>query len=296
MSITKLRIGTRGSPLALWQAEFVASSLRSLGHAVDLVIIQTQGDQVQDRPLAQIGGDGLFTKAIQDALLEGRADIAVHSLKDLPTLPVAGLTLAAVPKRGPTGDVFVSVKHRRFDELPQGAHIASGSQRRKAMLLNRRPDLQLHDLRGNIQTRLKRLQENGCDAIILAEAGLIRLQLSDRITEVLDPDWMLPAVGQGALGLECRTNDFATLDILQLLNDSYTHAAVTAERSFLLAMGGGCQVPLGVQTIIRAESLKVRGVWLSPDGKERREAEVNGNRTDAENLGKQLASWIRMRN
>lgn len=292
MNQRPVRIGTRGSPLALWQAQHVAEQLRGLGRTAELVILQTQGDRVQDVPLAQIGGDGLFTKAIQDALLDGRADVAVHSLKDLPTQPVAGLMLAAVPKRGPTGDVFVSAKNGRFDDLPHGAHVATGSQRRQAMLLHRRPDLQLHDLRGNIETRLKRLQENGWDGIILAEAGLIRLQLADRITEVLDATWMLPAVGQGAIGLECRSADGATLDVLSRLNDSDTYAAVTAERAFLLAMGGGCQVPIGVQSDIRDGKLTLRGVLLSADGRERREAVVVGDVREADHVGATLATRI----
>lgn len=288
-----LRIGTRGSPLALWQAEHVAARLRSHGRDVQLVVIQTKGDRVQNVPLAQLGGDGLFTKAIQDAVRAGRADVAVHSLKDLPTVPVAGLTLAAVPSRGPVGDAFVSSRFARFDELPQGASVATGSQRRKALLLNRRPDLLLHDLRGNIETRLRKLEVQGLDAIILAEAGLSRLDLSHVITEVLDSAWMVPAVGQGALGLECRSDDAETLRLLRHLDDRDTHAAVTAERSFLLAMGGGCQIPLGALGIVSGETLNLRGVLLSPDGRERREGRVQGLVDGALKLGQTLAEIVR---
>src|SRR5262245_15628 len=167
-----LRIGTRGSALALWQANHIADRLRALGCAVELVIIQTQGDRVQERPLAQIGGDGLFTKAIQEALLDGRADVAVHSLKDLPTGPVAGLTLAAVPERASTRDAFISHRHARFDALPQGARVATGSLRRKAQIHHSRPDLELVEIRGNIDTRLRKLDEQSLDGLILAEAGL----------------------------------------------------------------------------------------------------------------------------
>src|SRR3954470_13549335 len=201
---SNLRLGTRGSPLALWQANHVAALLgpSAAPRAVELVLIETEGDRVRDRPLSQIGGDGLFTKEIQNALLDGRADVAVHSLKDLPTAPVEGLTLAAVPGRGPVGDAFVSLRHRRFADLPQGATVATSSLRRQAQLLNRRPDLKLVAVRGNVETRLRKLEEQGLNAIILAEAGLVRLGLEGWITEVMDRSWMLPAVGQGALGLE----------------------------------------------------------------------------------------------
>src|SRR5436190_861261 len=188
-----LRIGTRGSRLALWQAEYVAQRLRASGTAdVELVEIQTAGDQVRDVPLPQIGGEGVFTKEIQHALQEGRVDVAVHSLKDLPTVPVAGLVLAAVPPRGPTGDVLVSRRHAGFDALPPGAQVATSSLRRKAQLLYRRNDLRISDIRGNVETRLRKLTEQGLDALVLARAGLERLGFSDQVTEVLDPEWMLP--------------------------------------------------------------------------------------------------------
>src|SRR5262245_53071601 len=260
-----LRIGTRGSALALWQANHIADRLRALGCAVELVIIQTQGDQVQERPLAQIGGDGLFTKAIQDALLDRRADVAVHSLKDLPTAPVPGLTVAAVPERASTHDAFVSRRHPRLDALPHGARVATGSLRRKAQIRHRRPDLELVEIRGNVDTRLRKLDEQGLDALILAQAGLERLGLGRVITELLDPSWMLPAVGQGALGLECRSDDADVLAALRSLDDSATHAAVVAERSFLLALGGGCLVPIGAQGQVSGNHLNLRGVVVSPD-------------------------------
>ena len=201
-----LRIGTRGSPLALWQANHVVDRLRTVvpGIVVELVRIQTEGDEVRDVPLGQMGGVGVFTKAIQNALLERRVAVAVHSLKDLPTLAVQGLVLAAVPERGPIGDVLVSLKHRTFDDLPSGARLATGSLRRRAQVLNRRPDLRLEEIRGNVETRLRKLSELDLDGVVLAQAGLERLGLKNRITEVLNPSWMLPAVGQGALGLECR--------------------------------------------------------------------------------------------
>src|SRR4051812_14595435 len=238
-----LRIGTRGSRLALWQANHIADCLRPLagGRVVELVEIQTAGDQVRDVPLAVIGGQGVFTKEIQKALLAGTVDVAVHSLKDLPTVEVPGLVLAAVPPRGPTGDALVSLKHRRFEELPRGAVVATSSLRRKAQLLHRRPDLKLIDIRGNVETRLRKLEEQGLDATILAEAGLVRLGLADRITEILDPSWMICAVGQGALGLECRADDVETRATLQALNDAATRQAGLGGRGFLRGMGGGWQ-------------------------------------------------------
>jgi hydroxymethylbilane synthase len=290
-----LRIGTRGSRLALWQANYVSARLRALAgeRAVELVEIQTAGDQVHDLPLAQIGGDGVFTKEIQRALLAGTVDVAVHSLKDLPTLPVDGLILAAVPPRGATGDVFISHRHARFDTLPTGATVATSSLRRRAQVLWRRPDLQLVDIRGNVETRLRKLTEEGLDALILARAGLERLGLAAEITEVLDAAWMLPAVGQGALGLECRADDRASRDLLAHLDDAATHHAVLAERAFLRTLGGGCQVPIGAIATATGGHVQLRGVVLSPDGKERIEGQKEG--TPAEGVGQQLAEDLLQR-
>ena len=286
-----LRIGTRGSRLALWQANFVADRLRALAapREVALVEIQTAGDQVRDRPLALIGGEGVFTKEIQRALLDGAADVAVHSLKDLPTLPVEGLTLAAVPPRGATGDVVVSVKYRRFDDLPPGAVVATSSLRRRAQLLHRRADLRVVDIRGNVETRLRKLETDGLDATVLAQAGLERLGLSQAITEILDPEWMLPAVGQGALGLECRAGDAATLGLVGRLDDGPTRQAVVAERALLRALGGGCQVPLGAAAVVSDDRLTLRAAVLRPDGGRRIEGEVTGPPNEATALGQRLA-------
>ncbi len=290
-----LRIGTRGSPLALWQAHHVTALLRAAHPdlAIELVEIQTVGDQVLNVPLTQLGGDGAFTKAIQHALLENRVDLAVHSLKDLPTFKVEGLTLAAVPSRGPTGDALVSKKHRSFADLPTGAIVATSSLRRKAQLLHRRPDLKLIDIRGNVDTRLRKLVEQDLDATILAQAGLIRLGLNHEITEVLDATWMFPAVGQGALGLECRVNDAETLAIVAMLNDAPAHAAVLAERAMLRGLGGGCQVPIGARTIIVDGMLKLQGVVLPPDGIQRITAEASMPTAQAEALGEHVASMLR---
>jgi hydroxymethylbilane synthase len=286
-----LRIATRGSPLALWQARHIAVALGAcIGpDAIELVLVETTGDQVRDRPLTQIGGDGLFTKEIQRALLDGRADIAVHSLKDLPTDPTPGIVLASVPARAPTGDAFVSSKHRSFDGLPPNAVIATGSLRRQAQIRWRRPDLQLTGIRGNVETRLEKLEEGRVDAIILAQAGLERLGLSNRITELLDQSWMLPAVGQGALGLECRAGDAATIAVLHHLNDPATMATVLAERALLRALGGGCSLPVGVVTKIDQEQIALRGVLLEPNGRTRLEASLIGPLADPESAGRRLA-------
>jgi hydroxymethylbilane synthase len=276
--MTPLRLGTRKSPLALWQARHVADLLTPLAgqRPVELVLIETEGDRVRDRPLSQIGGDGLFTREIQNALLDGRADVAVHSLKDLPTLPVAGLVLAAVPSRGPVGDAFVSHRHPRFDALPPDAVVATSSLRRRSQLLHRRPDLRVESVRGNVETRLRKLDEQGLDAIILAEAGLRRLGLEQHITEILDRQWMLPAVGQGALGLECRAGDDGTRRLLEHLNDPVTRGCVLAERAFLRGLGGGCLVPIGALGTVEGEQLHLRGCVLTTDGQRRVDGEKRG--------------------
>lgn len=289
-----LRIGTRGSPLALWQANFVADSLLSQvpNLQVELVQIETVGDQVRDVPLAVIGGEGVFTKAIQDALLAETVDVAVHSLKDLPTIPIAGLTLAAVPPRGPVGDAFISRRHSSFESLPTGAVVATSSLRRRAQLLNRRPDLKLVDMRGNVETRLRKLAEHDLDAIILAEAGLKRLGLEKEIGAILDRRWMFPAVGQGALGLECRTSDSNALHVLQALDDPVTHQAVIAERSMLWSLGGGCQVPVGAVTESSGDVLTLRGAVLSPNGARRIEAAIQDDLANAHDAGRKLAEQL----
>lgn len=289
-----MRLGTRGSPLALWQAHHVAALLRPIvaPQPVELVLIETIGDRVQDKPLSAMGGFGVFTKAIQQALLDDRADVAVHSLKDLPTEPTEGTELVATPPRGPTGDAFVSHKHRRFDELPRGATVGTSSLRRRAQLLNRRPDLNLIDLRGNVDTRLRKLLEQDLDAIILAEAGLVRLGLADRITEVLDAEWMLPAVGQGAIGLECRTSDTATRHVVEGVNDWATWQRVMAERAMLWTLGGGCLVPIGATSRVEDGLLTIRGAVLSPDGSRRIVATHRGPAETPLAIGQELAAML----
>ncbi len=289
-----LRIGTRGSPLALWQARHVAERLRPLAapRPVELVSIETSGDVVRDLPLSQIGGDGVFTKEIQRALLMDVVDVAVHSLKDLPTTPIDGLTLGAVPSRGPAGDVLASRRHACFDALPPGAVVATSSLRRRAQALHRRPDLKLAVIRGNVETRLRKLDEQGLDAIILAQAGLERLGLAGHITEVLDPSWMLPAVGQGALGLERRADDAAVAAVLGPLNDAPTMAAVLAERALLRGLGGGCLVPIGARAVVEGDRLTLRAAVLAPDGSRRVADETEGPAADAEAVGRGLAERL----
>jgi hydroxymethylbilane synthase len=289
-----LRLGTRGSPLALWQANHVADRLRPVAapRPVELVPVETHGDRDQATALAAMGGFGVFTRAIQHALLDGRADVAVHSLKDLPTEPAEGTDLAATPPRGPAGDAFVSRKFARFDDLPAGAVVVTSSLRRRAMVLNRRPDLKLIDLRGNIDTRLRKLDDQNLDAIILAEAGLARLGLADRVTEVLDPTWLLPAVGQGAIGLECRSADTDTRDLVEAVNDPQTWARVTAERAMLWALGGGCLVPIGATSEVRDGVLTVRGLVLSPDGRRKVAATHRGPAETPLAVGHELAAML----
>jgi hydroxymethylbilane synthase len=289
-----VRIGTRSSPLALWQANHVADQLRALSsRPIELFHIQTEGDRDQAASLAHIGGRGVFTKEIQRAVLDGRVHVAVHSLKDLPTGPVSGLVLAGVPLRGPVGDVLVTPTPTRFDDLPRGATVATGSLRRRAQLLNRRPDLQLADIRGNVDTRLRKLREHGYHALVLAQAGLERLGLTNVITEVLDPDWMLPAVGQGALGLECRSEDEETRGLLARLDDPGTRRAVDAERSLLYHLGVGCQVPLGAAGRVVGHRVELRAAVLAPDGSRRIAGDVAGPLAIAEQLGRELADRLK---
>ena len=257
-----------------------------------LVEVQTSGDQRSDAPLVQIGGEGIFTKEIQRSLLTGAVDVAIHSLKDLPTAPVEGLVLAAVPPRGSVQDVLVSRDRRRFDDLPAGSRVGTGSLRRRAQMLHRRRDLQVIDIRGNVDTRLRKLADGQVDALALAQAGLERLGLRGAVTESLSVEWMLPAVGQGALGLECRAADRETMECVKQLDHPATHQAVTAERSLLAAVGGGCLLPLGVAAEVNGNTLRLRAVVLDSEGKQRIEDEVTGALSLAETLGRGLADRL----
>ena len=269
---SSIRLGTRASKLALWQSNWVKSQLEQLGHSVDLIQIKTQGD-VTAGPLAQIGGQGLFTKQLQVALLEEKIDLAVHSLKDLPTEDHPDLTVAAVPAREDTADALVSNRFRSLDDLPNKAVIGTGSVRRAAQLKHLRPDLEIQDIRGNVDTRLKKLDNGDFDAIILAAAGLKRLGLEPRIAHSFEPDQLLPAVGQGALGLETRKFDIATVAIIRQLSDLESYHRAFAERSLLKALFAGCLAPVGAATSVLsvngASHLTLTGVVLSTDGTER---------------------------
>lgn len=286
-----LRIGARGSALALWQARYIQSRLEPLAHPrpVELVEIKTLGDISTSAPLSELGGQGVFTKEIQQALLDDRIDVAVHSLKDLPTFAVSGLTLAAVPPRAPTGDALISRQHSGFASLPEGARVATSSLRRRAQLLHQRPDLRLEDIRGNVDTRLNKLETEQLDAIVLAEAGLVRLGLDGVITEILDSEWFLPAVGQGALGVECRADDSDNLPLIQKIDHPDTHDAILAERAFLRTLEGGCHVPIGALAKVNGSHLYLRVAVLSPSGSKRLDEAISGDRSQAERMGTQLA-------
>ncbi len=241
-----LRIGSRGSQLALWQANHIASLLRIEGHAVEIEIIKTTGDRLQEVTFAQVGTKGMFTKEIEEALASGRIDLAVHSLKDLPTDLPEPFTLAATPPRADPRDVFVSMNHLSLAALPHGARVGTSSQRRRAQLMALRPDLEAVEFRGNVDTRLRKLADGQVDAILLAAAGLERLGRTDWVRERLAPQEFCPAAGQGALAIETRRDDVATLEAIAFLDHDDTRFAVTAERTALAALGGGCQVPIGI--------------------------------------------------
>jgi len=286
-----LRLGTRGSKLALWQANWVAKQLQQAGFAVDVVLISTTGDQRQQEPIADVG-QGVFTKEIQRALLDDQVDLAVHSLKDLPTEPTPGLCLAAVPPRAAVGDALLSREGQTFDQLPQGAVIGTGSSRRRAQLWHRRPDLELRDLRGNVDTRLRKLHDGEFDAIILAEAGLSRLELHGHITEILPLDWYLPAVGQGALGIETREDDATTRAAVSVLDHADTHAAVLAERALLAGLRAGCLAPVGAWGRVVDGQLVLEAAVLSVDGRQRLTARREGAAGDAAALGQNAAEEL----
>jgi hydroxymethylbilane synthase len=241
-----LRIGSRGSQLALWQASHIAALLRAQGHSVEIEIIKTTGDRLQEIAFAQVGSKGMFSKEIEEALADGRIDLAVHSLKDLPTELPEPFVLAATPLRVDPRDVFVSVMYANLVALPQGARVGTSSQRRRAQLKALRPDIEAVEFRGNVDTRLRKLVENQVDAIFLAAAGLDRLEKTEWVRERLDPKEFCPAAGQGALGIETRKDDTATIAAVAFLDDAETRFAVTTERAALAALGGGCQVPIGV--------------------------------------------------
>lgn len=289
-----LIIGTRQSLLALWQSNHIASLLRKQypDCQVTLKKIVTKGDRILDVPLAQIGGKGLFTKEIETELLDGTVDLAVHSLKDMPTVLPEGLCLTAITTRANVGDAFVSNQYASFSELPQGAVLGTSSLRRKAQLLAVRPDLKIVDLRGNVDTRLRKLDEGQMDAIILAAAGLERLGHADRIREIIPTTVCLPAVGQGALAIECRSDNKEVRDMLAFLNNLPTKQATDAERAFLGLIEGGCQVPIGVYAEVENDNVKIEAVIASLDGSKVLRNNITGPAVNAADLGRKLGQQM----
>jgi len=292
--IKKLNIGTRGSKLALWQANWVKSSI-STHHPdleINLVIIKTKGDIILDVPLAKVGGKGLFVKEIEEALLDSRIDLAVHSMKDMPADIPKGLCIGPIPKREDPRDAFVSNKYKSLAELPEGSVVGTSSLRRQSQLSDGRPDLKIAPLRGNVNTRLRKLDEGEFDAIILASAGLIRLGFEGRITSLIEPEQSLPAIGQGAVGIECRVDDERVNTLLAPLLHADTAVRVRAERAMNHRLMGGCQVPIAGYAILQGDELYLRGLVGEPDGSRIIRAESRGTPQNAESMGVALAEEL----
>jgi hydroxymethylbilane synthase len=289
-----LRIATRKSPLALWQAEHVKARLQQAhpGLAVELVTMSTRGDKILDTPLAKIGGKGLFVKELEQGMLEGTADIAAHSIKDVPMEFPQGLHLATILEGEEPCDAFVSNKYNSVDELPQGAIVGTCSLRRRCQLLSRRPDLVIRDLRGNVNTRLAKLDNGEFDAIVLACAGLLRLEMDERIRQRIPAELILPAVGQGAIGLEAREGDNETLELLSVLDHQITRYRILAERALNHRLNGGCQVPIACHGIVDGDNLYLRALVGEPDGSHIVSGEIRGSVHDAETLGTELADEL----
>ncbi len=289
-----IKIATRKSPLALWQAHYVKDALQAAhpGLEVELITMVTKGDVILDTPLAKVGGKGLFVKELETAMLEGRADLAVHSMKDVPVDFPAGLGLVTICEREDPRDAFVSNHFSSIDELPQGATVGTCSLRRQCQLKAARPDLIIKELRGNVGTRLSKLDAGNYDAIVLAAAGLKRLNLQQRIKRYIEPEQSLPAVGQGAVGIECRMDDERILRLLEPLNHRDTADRVRCERAMNLTLEGGCQVPVGSYSILEGEQIWLRALVGEPDGSKIVRGEIRGNREDAEALGITLANQL----
>lgn len=288
-STAALRIGTRGSPLALAQSRTVRARLAAaMGvgeEAIELVIIRTSGDMIQDRALAEVGGKGLFTKEIEEALLNKRVDLAVHSSKDMPTFSQAGLMLTACLEREDPRDVFISRKAKSFADLPQGATLGTASLRRQAIAKRARPDLRVQPLRGNVETRLRKLDAGEVDATILALAGMKRLGLTQHATKVMSQEEFLPAVGQGAIGIEARVDDTRTREILVRINHEDTLVALSCERAFLAELDGSCKTPIAGHATLAGDALQFRGLIARPDGAAAHDITGNGYRKDAAAIG-----------
>lgn len=294
MSLKQLRIATRKSPLALWQAEFVRDRLLDLCPDLDvqLIKISTQGDRILDRPLSTIGGKGLFIKELEQKLIDNTADIAVHSMKDVTIDMLPGMALPVILKREDPRDVLIANDFTSLDELPAGACVGTSSLRRQSQLAARRPDLQIKTLRGNVGTRLKKLDAGDYDAIVLAAAGMARLKLQSRIRQYLEPDIMLPAIGQGAIGIETRANDQAVIECLQALDDSETRVQLLAERAFSRRLYGSCKLPIAAYAELTGDALKLSGLVASVDGRKVIADHIDGTREQAEATGLALAERL----
>ena len=291
--MARLRIGSRGSQLALWQANHVASLLREQGHSVEIEVIKTTGDKITDVALAQVGTKGMFTKEIEEALAENCVDLAVHSLKDVPTELAPEFTLAAIMQREDPRDALISVKYSALDDLPHGAKVGTSSLRRQCQLKAMRPDLEIFPLRGNVDTRLRKLESGEYAAIILAAAGVHRLGLDRHMRARIEPDVMCPAVGQGALAIETRREDRQTQALLTFLNDVDTRVAIECERALLGALGGGCQVPIGAYAEKRDGRLHLHAMVGRPDGSEVLREHASGD--NGERLGREIAQSLLQR-
>ena len=297
MQTKPLRIGTRGSALALAQAHETRSRLMAAHglpeEAFEIVVIKTSGDQIQDRPLSEVGGKGLFTKEIEEAMLDGRIDLAVHSSKDMPTVLPEGLALTAFLPREDVRDAFISHKAPTLADLPENAVIGSSSLRRQAMIKRIRPDIEVVMYRGNVQTRLDKLAKGTVDATLLAYAGLKRLGLADVVTSLLDVDDFLPAVGQGAICLESRENDDETLTALAAIHDVSTQFRLDAERAFLAVLDGSCRTPIGGLATVEGDRLSFRGTIVKPDGSEMHDVSMNGSLSDAIDIGREAGKALK---
>ncbi len=294
MSKKKVIVGSRDSVLAMWQTKFVVEQLMAVTdqYEFEIVSLKTKGDKILDVSLAKIGDKGLFTKELEVGLLQGEMDFAVHSMKDMPTVLPEGLQISSLLKRHNPADVLISEKYDSFAALPQGAKVGTSSLRRKAQLLHARPDLDIHDLRGNLQTRMRKMREENFDGIILAAAGVERLDWHDQITEELSYDICLPAVSQGVIGVETRTDDPEIIALVQLVNDAQTASCVAAERALLKSLEGGCQIPIGAYAQLEGDTVVLQGLVGSLDGKTIIRDEISGPAAQSEQLGRQLAQRL----
>ena len=294
MESRKIKDGSRGSPLALWQANWIKDQLESRNPdiPVEIVIIKTSGDKIQDVPLAKIGGKGLFVKELEEALLRKDVDFAVHSMKDMPIKFPFALCIASVTKRENPFDALISRNNIKLNDLPKGAKIGTGSLRRASQLLHYRPNLNLIPLRGNVETRIKNLETEGLDAIILATAGLIRLGWGDKISEIISPEILLPAMGQGAVGIEARKHDVDNQILLADMDDENTHLALDAERAVVTQLEGGCNVPIGAFATIEGNEMTLRGLVASLDGKTLYKKELKGDKVNAVALGNEMGNAL----